>query len=392
MNVADALHRDFQRIRRDLGEDGLDPLADRGGADEHRHRAVRVDFEPRGLLRAGGAALDEAADREPVIAAVDQPALQLRLLGPADFCEAAVESDAIVAAVEFVPELEGRDGRDRIRHLGRRNEVAAAEIDAVEAEIGRRHVDEPLAEEIGLEASRPPIGADRGLVGHPQRRFDPDVGAKYTIRKDLSLDLGFVKLYRIERISNKELGGYIEKESNLSQEGNSWVYGNAWVFGNARVFGDAQVYGDAQVSGNAWVFGNARVSGDAQVYGDARVCGDAQVYGDARVYGDAWVYGDARVYDNARVYGNAQIPGNARVSGNAQVFLKHHILNFIISAYFSITITPQNIVIGCHLKTHKEWLKVSKSEAVEMGLPKDMYAYYHTLVKTGIKMVTKKEK
>ncbi len=87
-----------------------------------------------------------------------------------------------------------------------------------------------------------------------------------------------------------ELGGYIEKEENLSQ-----VYGNAWVYGNARVYGNAQVYGDAQVSGDARVYGNARVSGDAwvygnaQVYGDARVSGNAQVYGNARVSGDAWV-------------------------------------------------------------------------------------------------------
>ena len=63
-----------------------------------------------------------------------------------------------------------------------------------------------------------------------------------------------------------ELGGYIEKEQNLSQENNAWVSGNAWVYGNARVSGDARVYGNAQVSGNAWV------SGDAWVYGNASVC------------------------------------------------------------------------------------------------------------------------
>ena len=54
-----------------------------------------------------------------------------------------------------------------------------------------------------------------------------------------------------------ELGGYIEKEENLSQEGNAWVYDDAWVYGNA------QVYGNAWVSGNAWVYGNAQVSDDA---------------------------------------------------------------------------------------------------------------------------------
>ena len=82
-----------------------------------------------------------------------------------------------------------------------------------------------------------------------------------------------------------EKGGYIEKEDNLSQEG------DAWVSEDARVYGDAQVYGDARVYWNAQVYGNARVFGDAWVYGDAWVSGDARVYGNARVFGNARVYG-----------------------------------------------------------------------------------------------------
>jgi hypothetical protein len=84
-------------------------------------------------------------------------------------------------------------------------------------------------------------------------------------------------------VKKGELGGFIEKEENLAQEGNAWVYDNAWVCGNACVYGNARVYGDALVCG------------DARVSGDAWVCGNACVYGNARVYGDAWVSGDARV-------------------------------------------------------------------------------------------------
>ena len=53
------------------------------------------------------------------------------------------------------------------------------------------------------------------------------------------------KLFRIKAlvafgdVEKGELGGFIEKEDNLSHDGDAWVYGNAWV------------YGDAQVSGNA---------------------------------------------------------------------------------------------------------------------------------------------
>ena len=44
-------------------------------------------------------------------------------------------------------------------------------------------------------------------------------------------------------VSRGDLGGWIEREENLSQ-----VYGDAWVYGDAQVSGDAQVYGDARVS------------------------------------------------------------------------------------------------------------------------------------------------
>ena len=104
-----------------------------------------------------------------------------------------------------------------------------------------------------------------------------------------------------------DLGGWIEKEYNLSHGGYAWVYGDARVYGDAKVCGDARVYGDA------------RVFGDALVYGYAEVFGDALVYGDAEVYGDALVYGDARVFGYARVYGDARVSGYAEVCGDAEV-------------------------------------------------------------------------
>ena len=76
-----------------------------------------------------------------------------------------------------------------------------------------------------------------------------------------------------------DLGGWVEKEDNLSQFGACWVYGNAVVDENARVrenarvYGSAMVYGDAQVYENALVYGNARVTGNALVFGNAKVYG-----------------------------------------------------------------------------------------------------------------------
>ena len=121
---------------------------------------------------------------------------------------------------------------------------------------------------------------------------------KFKLTSEFIVDISGVKLFRIKaliefgNVKAGDLGGYIEKEKNLSHMGNAWVSGNAQVFGNARVFGNAWVSGDAQVFGNAWVSGNAQVSGNAWVFGDAQVSGDAQVFGNARVFGNAWVCGN----------------------------------------------------------------------------------------------------
>ena len=101
---------------------------------------------------------------------------------------------------------------------------------------------------------------------------------KYELTADTKIRAG-TTLHRIRALKSfgpiaaGELGGYIERETNLAQDGNAWVCGNAWVYGDARV------YGEAEVSGNAWVYGNAQASGNARVYGNAQVSGNAQVYG-----------------------------------------------------------------------------------------------------------------
>lgn len=62
------------------------------------------------------------------------------------------------------------------------------------------------------------------------------------------------ELYQIKALKDfgnvkaGDLGGYIEKEGNLSQEGKAWISGNAQVYGDAQVCSDAQIYGDAQIS------------------------------------------------------------------------------------------------------------------------------------------------
>lgn len=86
---------------------------------------------------------------------------------------------------------------------------------------------------------------------------------------DETIEVYGTALHRIKalkdfgNVKKGELGGYVESEHNLSQEGDCWVYGNARVYSNARVYGNAEVFG------NAWVYDNAKVCGNAEVCGNA---------------------------------------------------------------------------------------------------------------------------
>ena len=196
-------------------------------------------------------------------------------------------------------------------------------------------------------------------------------------------------LHRIEAlrdfgdVKKGNKGGFIEKENNLSQNGNCWVYGNARVYDNAlvydnakvfdyaKVYHNAKVYDNAKVYGNAWVFGNARVYGDARVYCDAMVCGNADVYGIARIYGYAQVCDNADVCNNAEVYGYAQVSGNARICGDAEIACNSDYILFknwwSSGRHFTWTKSNNMWKVGCFYGTGKELIEKAYKDSEKSG-------------------------
>ena len=138
-----------------------------------------------------------------------------------------------------------------------------------------------------------------------------------------------------------DIGGWVEKEDNLSKMGDAWVYENAEVYGNAKVHGDAEIYCNAKV------------------FGTASVCGNAQVYG------------DALVYDNARVFGNAEVYGNAIVCGDAMVRCGADYIifkNFWSSGRFFTWTRSNNMwKVGCFYGTGKELIEKAYRDSAKSG-------------------------
>ena len=88
------------------------------------------------------------------------------------------------------------------------------------------------------------------VLGSEYKQNGEKTMKKFELTSEFKMFLGR-KLYRIKalvsfgNVSDGELGGFVEKEENLSHDGDAWVCGNAKVYGNAEVYGNAKVYGDA---------------------------------------------------------------------------------------------------------------------------------------------------
>jgi len=106
---------------------------------------------------------------------------------------------------------------------------------------------------------------------------------KYEILEDDFILHEGRKLYRIKalesiyadskksvlRVRQGDLGGYIERYYNLSQEGGCWIYGNAKVCGNAVVKDYSRVFSGVIISGNVRIIGRSSIAGGCNISGNA---------------------------------------------------------------------------------------------------------------------------
>ncbi|WP_273719452.1 MULTISPECIES: hypothetical protein [Bartonella] len=142
---------------------------------------------------------------------------------------------------------------------------------------------------------------------------------KFTLTNETRV-LGNHTLYRIQALKDFSdikagaLGGFIEKESNLSHDGNCWVYDDALVFKNGHVYENARVYNNAIVAGYIY--------GDAHVYGKAIIYDNAYIYDNARVYENARIANDVHVYENAHIHGIAVIRENVGGSTKIKTYIE----------------------------------------------------------------------
>lgn len=124
---------------------------------------------------------------------------------------------------------------------------------------------------------------------------------KYELIPDKYINYRGKKLYRIralidfDDVSEGELGGYIESESNLSHEGDCWVYGDAMVAHNSKIYDNAKIYDDCLIVGNAEVYENAKIFHQSCIRANSKVHGNVKVNGNSIITENAEIFGDITI-------------------------------------------------------------------------------------------------
>lgn len=153
---------------------------------------------------------------------------------------------------------------------------------------------------------------------------------KYKLLENDTIEFEGHKLFRIQALRDikeseylgikaGDIGGYIEKEDNLSHYHSCWVHENAKVFGEARIYDNAQIMDNAIIKDTAEIFDEVRVFDKAIIFGNARLFHEVEVYNSAMISGEVYISEYATINKRAQVYGNAKVSGNALITDHAIV-------------------------------------------------------------------------
>ena len=191
----------------------------------------------------------------------------------------------------------------------------------------------------GTEAKRETLGARKTALSGEEGRINSM--KKYEITEKTKVAYG-VKLHQIRAlvdilddcgsvwVHKGDVGGWIEKEENLSQNGRCWVReDNSYVMGNAFVCDDAHILASSVIRDNAQISGKAivalsTISDEAKVYDNARV-NSCTAGGTSQIYGNA-VAAKVKIGIRARIFGDAVIytPGQMPMDRDAVAWKKEH--------------------------------------------------------------------
>lgn len=154
-----------------------------------------------------------------------------------------------------------------------------------------------------------------------------------------------VALRDFGNVKKGDLGGFVEKESNLSHANTCWIYDDGIVFGESKVCEGSEVRDNAVVCGTSTIWERTRIFENAYVCDS--IIGRSKIPGNASV-NNAEVLCGAEVKDRVlikggRIESDVVIADNVTVSGTS-----------CISGY-NVTVGENASIVGGTVLSNADW-------------------------------------
>ena len=134
---------------------------------------------------------------------------------------------------------------------------------------------------------------------------------------DITMEFEGRTLYRIRALEDfydvekGDLGGWLQSEDNLSQEGYCWIYDNAKCVDNARMYDNSRIYNNAVMYDYSAMYDDSRMYDYSAMYDNSRMYDYGRMYDDSAMYGCSEIYEDSVMFDYSAMYGNSAMYGHS---------------------------------------------------------------------------------
>lgn len=212
---------------------------------------------------------------------------------------------------------------------------------------------------------------------------------KYKLNLDHVITRGTneTKLYRIQALKNfgdvkkGDLGGFVESEHNLSQDGNCWIYNNASAAQDSRVQENAKMYDHSSIHQYAQMFG------ESELHNYAEMRDNTLIAEHARMYDNSIMYDKAELHDNAVMSKAAKLHQHAKMYDYTTITDFADMHDHSVMTYFA-TLAGHATMKDCsEVSDYAQMLQCSaihndaklKGDAI---LRNDEVIYYNTLLES----------
>lgn len=190
------------------------------------------------------------------------------------------------------------------------------------------------------------------------------------LKKDTKIVDGHT-LYRVRRLEDGSLGGYIQGEYNLSHEGDCFVCPDSMVYGCVTVMEGVRVINSTIKGPYSRLFGWSKVGGGYRIE-NSTITGQCRIFGSiikSKVHNsdiekssiyrsnikDSYIGSSSDINDSTIL--DSKLPNNSFLD-NVEIKDSFH-CKVITGLKFNLTLTPNKVFGGCRKFTREEFLSLT---------------------------------